>query len=635
MAEGKTNLFGKTYNTIGSTDSNFLIKTKGDLKVQWGGKYIDVIKNGKIAHSQEKFIQLVESEEDIKGTGIYITPENKIFISIDGTIIDISAVSENTYVSFLEEQQVDDKTIALRNIGFYYESLEKAQSQKIISGIVFIENENCLYLIKDGTYTKYSGTYSMSSTTDVKDLFLYIEENSLFVNGMQYIECNHNQVTIYKRVELKDGIQSEHANQDRGFRLYMFEGKSYLEIDYIKQRVKETTEKVQHFPLYSQKDNLVQELSFSDDKSQVSITLQKPNKYLIGEYIYVVIQQELYEYEILNSEGQTISIQIDPGIAQSFLDYCYNIYLSRSPYIHIEKGDLKVLDRSITIENNGIVQDDYPHILIGQVIEEQLKIPEKNVERPKVGIYSDNFIGVNPKLYNPIFKGTDYPKYDNSLEIPNNINDSSYNQVMPNLEWVQALISQIIPKGTIVMWSGTDIPEGWAICNGENGTPNLIGKFIKASDTAGEFGGNNNITLSSDNLPSHQHTITNINTLESGDNSHSHTVPGQQLLGSILATNTILNWQSKSSNPEEQQDIQVLKGITLNELNEGDIYLDISQNQEEIEFEIQEQDSITSEETEDPHTHSIDSIITDDNDTQIKEINIQPEYYSLIFIIKQ
>ena len=30
MAEGKTNLFGKTYNTIGSTDSNFIIKTKGD-----------------------------------------------------------------------------------------------------------------------------------------------------------------------------------------------------------------------------------------------------------------------------------------------------------------------------------------------------------------------------------------------------------------------------------------------------------------------------------------------------------------------------------------------------------------------------------------------------------------------------
>jgi hypothetical protein len=30
---GNTTLFGKTYNVVGSTDSNFLIKTKGDLKV--------------------------------------------------------------------------------------------------------------------------------------------------------------------------------------------------------------------------------------------------------------------------------------------------------------------------------------------------------------------------------------------------------------------------------------------------------------------------------------------------------------------------------------------------------------------------------------------------------------------------
>ena len=48
MAEGKTSMFGKTYNTIGSTDSNFIIKTKGDLKIQWGNRYIDLIKNGKI-----------------------------------------------------------------------------------------------------------------------------------------------------------------------------------------------------------------------------------------------------------------------------------------------------------------------------------------------------------------------------------------------------------------------------------------------------------------------------------------------------------------------------------------------------------------------------------------------------------
>ena len=61
MGEGKTNMFGKTYNTIGSTDSNFLIKTKGDLKVQWGGKFIDIIKNGKLASAGADI--LVASEQ--------------------------------------------------------------------------------------------------------------------------------------------------------------------------------------------------------------------------------------------------------------------------------------------------------------------------------------------------------------------------------------------------------------------------------------------------------------------------------------------------------------------------------------------------------------------------------------------
>lgn len=39
---------------------------------------------------------------------------------------------------------------------------------------------------------------------------------------------------------------------------------------------------------------------------------------------------------------------------------------------------------------------------------------------------------------------------------------------------------QPIPAGTIVMWSGPtdEIPHGWALCNGENDTPDLRGRFI-------------------------------------------------------------------------------------------------------------------------------------------------------------
>ena len=45
------------------------------------------------------------------------------------------------------------------------------------------------------------------------------------------------------------------------------------------------------------------------------------------------------------------------------------------------------------------------------------------------------------------------------------------------------------------MYNGlsSEIPEGWHICDGTEGTPNLIGKFIKASKTSGEIGGNSTI----------------------------------------------------------------------------------------------------------------------------------------------
>ncbi|MCR4559008.1 MAG: phage tail protein [Bacteroidales bacterium] len=87
-------------------------------------------------------------------------------------------------------------------------------------------------------------------------------------------------------------------------------------------------------------------------------------------------------------------------------------------------------------------------------------------------------------------------------------------------------------KGMIIMWSGRpkEIPIGWALCDGQSGTPDLRSRFIvgawddcDVTDDLYEAYGNNNglnpyvvkdyggkekITLSKDNLPAHSHNVT-------------------------------------------------------------------------------------------------------------------------------
>jgi len=57
---------------------------------------------------------------------------------------------------------------------------------------------------------------------------------------------------------------------------------------------------------------------------------------------------------------------------------------------------------------------------------------------------------------------------------------------------------EAVPAGVIVMWSGTDVPDGWALCDGEDGTPDLRDRFVVGSGTAHETGdiGSGTSTLS-------------------------------------------------------------------------------------------------------------------------------------------
>ena len=66
------------------------------------------------------------------------------------------------------------------------------------------------------------------------------------------------------------------------------------------------------------------------------------------------------------------------------------------------------------------------------------------------------------------------------------------------------------PVGTIVVWSGTveDIPTGWALCDGQDGRPDLRGRFVLGAGgtyNPGAAGGSEEVTLTVEQLARHSH----------------------------------------------------------------------------------------------------------------------------------
>ncbi len=117
-----------------------------------------------------------------------------------------------------------------------------------------------------------------------------------------------------------------------------------------------------------------------------------------------------------------------------------------------------------------------------------------------------------------------YNPVTNTLNVPNISGNGS------GLTGIESFVT-----GMIILWSGAanNIPTGFVICDGNNSTPDLRNRFVVGagdSYSVGNSGGSNDVTLSTSQLPSHDHSF-------SGSQSHDHGYAFAQGSGGSIGNN--------------------------------------------------------------------------------------------------
>ena len=82
-----------------------------------------------------------------------------------------------------------------------------------------------------------------------------------------------------------------------------------------------------------------------------------------------------------------------------------------------------------------------------------------------------------------------------------------------------------VPSGIICLWSDANVPDGWLVCDGSNGTPDLRDRFVvgvSENFDLNSTGGLNEVSLSSGELPEHSHDAGTFSAAEAGGHGHAY-----------------------------------------------------------------------------------------------------------------
>ena len=587
--------FGKNYQEAGSASSPLLLRSNGEIKLQWGNKFIDLVKNGKINSEAKDCIFTVDTSDEIKANGIYlVTEDSSIWINVEGTKAKLSD-NDTTYVSFLTEQKTtpEQKQQALTNLGLIYENIDALNKANLITGLAYVVESNKLYLIQNKVVSEYQVAAALPTSGKFDDLTisnLTIKNDTinssqliLTINNIPYLQLNDN--VLCSVPFLVDKLQSINYNYNKsGFALYQDNGKSILDIDSINWRNidSELPKNQKTYSTYTilGSFNIVTEVTdeSSETESLYKLQLKYPNTISLKLSNYILAELETtYNIFLLTTKVQ---VQDDISYNQIVLDK--NIPETHQLYVKFSdsstklysRNDAKLFDINLTVAeaylyNNGIdtkyivdIDSTQKHDIIPLEFEirkvdkyyiiiklqntllasdllnstqlkiYQARVPQfiqgegflalrkwdsennKYVYHTIIGTYKESEFGISDDTSNKFgFYSDDVKVTGISLsgakfsgQLPSFIEtkpNTIANNQFPTMEIVNEKIKKAVddagntnvalinksalPKGSIIMFNNANkIPDKWQICDGTNGTPNLIDKFIKAGMTLKE-----------------------------------------------------------------------------------------------------------------------------------------------------
>ena len=125
-----------------------------------------------------------------------------------------------------------------------------------------------------------------------------------------------------------------------------------------------------------------------------------------------------------------------------------------------------------------------------------------------------------------------------------------------------------LPQGCIIMFNGTTAPTGWAICNGSNGTPDLRNRFIVSTGSSYSInatGGQNSVSLSTAQMPSHDHDAdASVN-----DPGHKHQLRGGVDDSDSMPARVAPSDQNSNLRTDAMQDATTGISVSIDIDNEG------------------------------------------------------------------